>query len=198
MDCFEERRQVLLQELAALSGEGALYGFLMRQGEQLPPFAEEWKTEACLLRGCQYRVWLRLELAGGLVRIDADRDVYKRQTSPGATLVTRKAPSGLVVEESGTGREARYYEYKADWSGIWKYIRRLSSSGDMIENILENADGKILRILHSNGAVMVDQYNAEYNGFGQIVCEQQKNECPLWYHYNNRGEPVSYTHLFRI
>lgn len=109
-------------------------------------------------------------------------------TSPGATLVTRKAPSGLVVEESGTGREARYYEYKADWSGIWKYIRRLSSSGDMIENILENADGKILRILHSNGAVMVDQYNAEYNGFGQIVCEQQKNECPLWYHYNNRGE----------
>ena len=39
MDCFEERRQVLLQELAALSGEGALYGFLMRQGEQLPPFA---------------------------------------------------------------------------------------------------------------------------------------------------------------
>ena len=47
MDCFEERRQVLLQELAALSGEGALYGFLMRQGEQLPPFAEEWKTEAC-------------------------------------------------------------------------------------------------------------------------------------------------------
>lgn len=102
--------------------------------------------------------------------------------------MTRKAPSGLVVEESGTGREARYYEYKADWSGIWKYIRRLSSSGDMIENILENADGKILRILHSNGAVMVDQYNAEYNGFGQIVCEQQKNECPLWYHYNNRGE----------
>ena len=74
MDCFEERRQVLLQELAALSGEGALYGFLMRQGEQLPPFAEEWKTEACLLRGCQYRVWLRLELAGGLVRIDANSD----------------------------------------------------------------------------------------------------------------------------
>lgn len=45
MDCFEERRQVLLQELAALSGEGALYGFLMRQGEQLPPFAEEWKRK---------------------------------------------------------------------------------------------------------------------------------------------------------
>ena len=64
MDCFEERRQVLLQELAALSGEGALYGFLMRQGEQLPPFAEEWKTEACLLQGCQYRslqaVWCGL------------------------------------------------------------------------------------------------------------------------------------------
>ena len=59
MDCFEERRQVLLQELAALSGEGALYGFLMRQGEQLPPFAEEWKTEACLLRGLQ-AVWCGL------------------------------------------------------------------------------------------------------------------------------------------
>lgn len=74
MDCFEERRRVLLRELAALPGEGGLYGFLMRQGKQLTPFAEEWKTEACLLRGCQYRVWLRLELADGLVRIDADSD----------------------------------------------------------------------------------------------------------------------------
>lgn len=74
MDSFEKRRDTLLQELDALRGEGALYGFLMRQGEILAPFAEEWRTEACLLRGCQYRVWLRLELESGLVRIDADSD----------------------------------------------------------------------------------------------------------------------------
>lgn len=74
MDCFEERCQVLLRELASLPGEGALYGFLMRQGEQLPPFEEEWRTEASLLQGCQYRVWLRLALEDGLVRIEADSD----------------------------------------------------------------------------------------------------------------------------
>lgn len=74
MDCFEERREALLRELAALPGEDSLYGFLRRQGEQLPPFAEEWRTEACLMRGCQYRVWLRLALEGGLVRMEADSD----------------------------------------------------------------------------------------------------------------------------
>lgn len=74
MDCFEKRRDALVQELDALPGEGSLYGFLIRQGEQLPPFAEEWRTGACLLRGCQYRVWLRLGLEDGLVRIEADSD----------------------------------------------------------------------------------------------------------------------------
>ena len=44
MDCFEERRQVLLQELAALSGEGALYGFLMRQGKRKPAFCGDAST----------------------------------------------------------------------------------------------------------------------------------------------------------
>lgn len=73
-DCFEERRAALLLELESLQGEGTLYGFLMKQGGSLPFFAEEWRTDACLLRGCQYRVWLHLELEDGLVRIHADSD----------------------------------------------------------------------------------------------------------------------------
>lgn len=46
MDCFEERWQVLLGELAALSGEGALYGFLMRQGRPLRRNGER-KAASC-------------------------------------------------------------------------------------------------------------------------------------------------------
>ena len=52
---FEQRGRVLLQELENLPGEGALYGFLIRQGNVLVPLAEEWKTDVQLLQGCQYR-----------------------------------------------------------------------------------------------------------------------------------------------
>lgn len=97
MDCFEGRRNALLKELSALPGEGALYGFLMRQGEQLPPFAEEWKTEACLLRGCQYRVWLRLSLKDGLLRIDADSD---SRISRGLMALWVRLFSGLTPGEA--------------------------------------------------------------------------------------------------
>ena len=71
---FEQRGRVLLQELENLPGEEALYGFLIRQGNVLVPLAEEWKTDVQLLQGCQYRVWLHLELKDGVVQIHADSD----------------------------------------------------------------------------------------------------------------------------
>lgn len=71
---FEQRGRVLLQELENLPGEGALYGFLIRQGNVLVPLAEECKTDVQLLQGCQYRVWLHLELKDGVVQIHADSD----------------------------------------------------------------------------------------------------------------------------
>lgn len=129
MDCFEGRRNALLKELDALPGEGALYGFLMRQGEQLPPFAEEWKTEACLLRGCQYRVWLRLSLENGLLRIDADSD---SRISRGLMALWVRLFSGLTPGEV-LAADADFFHQGI--LGRWLIPSRANALGNMASRI---------------------------------------------------------------
>lgn len=129
MDYFEGRRNALLKELNALPGEGALYGFLMRQGEQLPPFAEEWKTEACLLRGCQYRVWLRLFLEDGLLRIDADSD---SRISRGLMALWVRLFSGLTP---GEALAADTDFFRQGVLGKWLIPSRANALGNMASRI---------------------------------------------------------------
>lgn len=63
----------------------------------------------------------------------------------GATLVTRLLPSGLVAEESGTGREARYYEYEGSLtSAIRKYIYLDSSHRRQIGSIIYDGMGRLI------------------------------------------------------
>lgn len=57
------------------------------------------------------------------------------ETSPaGSTLVTRLFPSGLLAEESGTGREARYYSYEASKS---EGIRKIANSDPACRRTIE-------------------------------------------------------------
>lgn len=129
MDCFEGRRNALLKELDAVPGEGALYGFLMRQGERLPPFAEEWKTEACLLRGCQYRVWLRLALEDGLLRIDADSD---SRISRGLMALWVRLFSGLTPGEVLAADTDFFHQ---GILGRWLIPSRANALGNMASRI---------------------------------------------------------------
>lgn len=129
MDCFEERRNALLKELTALPGEGALYGFLMRQGEQLVPFAEEWKTEAFLLRGCQYRVWLRLALEDSLLRIDAESD---SRISRGLMALWVRLFSGLAPGEVLAADTDSFHQGVL---GRWLIPSRANAFGNMASRI---------------------------------------------------------------
>lgn len=129
MDCFEERRDALLKELEALPGEGALYVFLMRQGEQLTPFAEEWKTEAFLLRGCQYRVWLRLVLEEGRLRIDAESD---SRISRGLMALWVRLFSGL---KPGEVLAADTDSFHQGVLGKWLIPSRANALGNMASRI---------------------------------------------------------------
>lgn len=129
MDCFEERRNALLKELTALPGEGALYGFLMRQGEQLAPFAEEWKTEAFLLRGCQYRVWLRLALEDSLLRIDAESD---SRISRGLMALWVRLFSGLTPGEVLAADTDSFHQGVL---GRWLIPSRANALGNMASRI---------------------------------------------------------------
>lgn len=105
----------------------------------------------------------------------------------GATQVTRHLASGLLVEESGTGREARYYSYEVPDSGILRCTHRLSSTGTIIEEEKYDGEGKLLKVLRPVSAQnlnMVSQYEAMYDCDGRIVSERIGNTWPEEYQYN--------------
>ncbi|MCD8060715.1 MAG: SufE family protein, partial [Akkermansiaceae bacterium] len=128
-DSFEERRRVLLQELESLPGEGALYGFLIRQGNVLVPLAEEWKTDAQLLQGCQYRVWLHSELEDGLVQVHADSDSL---ISRGLVALWVRLFSGLIPEEVLAADESFLHQSVLS---SWLVPSRSNALGNMASRI---------------------------------------------------------------
>jgi cysteine desulfuration protein SufE len=50
------------------------YALLIDLGNALPPLDEKYKVESNLIEGCQSRVWLYAELAGGVVRFQGESD----------------------------------------------------------------------------------------------------------------------------
>jgi SufE protein probably involved in Fe-S center assembly len=52
------------------------YKYIIDLGKELPPLAEEYRTEANLVRGCQSQVWLTSEMRDGRLRFAADSDAF--------------------------------------------------------------------------------------------------------------------------
>lgn len=52
------------------------YKYIIDLGKELPPLAEEYRTEANLVRGCQSQVWLTSEMQDGRLRFAADSDAF--------------------------------------------------------------------------------------------------------------------------
>ncbi len=50
------------------------YQYIIDLGKQLPPFPEEYKTEAYRLKGCQSQVWIRTDLVDDALQIRATSD----------------------------------------------------------------------------------------------------------------------------
>jgi cysteine desulfuration protein SufE len=56
-----EAQQAIADEFSFFSDWTERYQYLIDLGRKLPPFAEEWKTEAHKVQGCQSQVWLVAE-----------------------------------------------------------------------------------------------------------------------------------------
>lgn len=50
------------------------YEHLIDLGKSLPLIEEKYKTEECIIKGCQSRVWLHSELKDGRIYFSADAD----------------------------------------------------------------------------------------------------------------------------
>lgn len=65
----------IIDEFSGIDDWMDRYAYIIDLGNSLPPIAEEFKTPAHLIEGCQSRVWLNAELdKDGLVDFTADSD----------------------------------------------------------------------------------------------------------------------------
>ncbi|MCP8898729.1 cysteine desulfurase sulfur acceptor subunit CsdE [Gilvimarinus sp. HB14] len=66
----------IIDTLGFFDGWEDRYKYIIDLGKELPPLAEEHKTEANLVRGCQSQVWLISEARDGRLFFYADSDAF--------------------------------------------------------------------------------------------------------------------------
>ena len=74
MDSFNDRMQELLDDLSVFDSWTEKYEYIIDLGRRLPPMPERYREDANLIKGCQSRVWVGVELRDGLVKVHADSD----------------------------------------------------------------------------------------------------------------------------
>ncbi len=69
-----EREAELLADFEVFDDWADRYRYLIELGEKLPPLADQYKTEANKVQGCQSQVWLVSRKDGDRIHFDADSD----------------------------------------------------------------------------------------------------------------------------
>lgn len=107
----------------------------------------------------------------------------------GTTLISRYFPSGLIQEESGTAREARYYTYSVESEGVLKFTRLGTSLGTIVEDRLEKGNGNVTRIRRrsaSNGSSssMEVVYEVAYDTHERVITAREGGSNKMIYGYD--------------
>ncbi|MBQ9073829.1 MAG: SufE family protein [Muribaculaceae bacterium] len=71
---INEIQDEIIEEFSDIEDWMDRYACIIDLGNTLPPIDEQYKTPAHLIEGCQSRVWLNAELAGGNIVYTADSD----------------------------------------------------------------------------------------------------------------------------
>ncbi len=71
---LKEKQDRIIRQFELLGDWPERYKFIIKQGQKLPPLAEEKKTEDNLVRGCQSQVWLDTEMDNSKIIFKADSD----------------------------------------------------------------------------------------------------------------------------
>lgn len=105
----------------------------------------------------------------------------------GATRITRRLASGLLVEESEVRRQELCYSYEVTDSGILRRTQYLSTTGVILEERKQDGEGKPLTVWRPASSLnteMVSQYEAMYDRDGRIVSERIGNAWPEEFQYD--------------
>ncbi|MBX2985533.1 MAG: SufE family protein [Bacteroidia bacterium] len=71
---IQEKQEQIIAQFARITDKMEQYRHIIETGKQLPPMNENLKTDDKLIRGCQAKVWLDVELKDGKVHFMADSD----------------------------------------------------------------------------------------------------------------------------
>ena len=74
MNIINDRQDEIIEEFAGLDDWMDKYQLLIDLGNDQPPLDEKYKTESNLIDGCQSRVWLQADYAGGRLHFQAESD----------------------------------------------------------------------------------------------------------------------------
>ena len=73
MSKINEAQDQIIEEFSMISMDMEMtIGYIMEQGEKLPAFALESRTEKNIVKGCQSKVWMTAELIDGKVVYQGD------------------------------------------------------------------------------------------------------------------------------
>jgi len=71
---INETQDEIIEEFSSLEDWMDKYQLLIDLGNEQEPLPEQYKTEQNLIDGCQSRVWLQADYAGGIITFTAESD----------------------------------------------------------------------------------------------------------------------------
>ncbi len=69
-----DAQEAIVEELGFFDDWSDRYRYLIDLGRKLPPFRDEWCTDAHRIDGCQSQVWMHYEMTGDVLDIRATSD----------------------------------------------------------------------------------------------------------------------------
>ena len=91
-----DAQAAIIEEFAVFGDWSERYQYLIDLGKRLPPFTEEWKTEANRLQGCQSKVWIVPHARDGRLFFSAASD---SSIVSGLVYLALRVYSGRTAEE---------------------------------------------------------------------------------------------------
>jgi cysteine desulfuration protein SufE len=96
---IEESEKEIIEEFELFGDDWeAKYQHMIDMGKSLPKLDEKYKTDNNLIKGCQSRVWLHSEFAGGrmIYRADSDAIITRGMVAMLVRVLNNEKPEDVV------------------------------------------------------------------------------------------------------
>ncbi len=98
---INEIQEDIIDEFSAFDDWMDKYQLIIDMGNALPPLDEVYKTDQNLIEGCQSRVWLHAEYAGGVITYQAESDaiIVKGIVSLLVRVLSGRTPDEILASD---------------------------------------------------------------------------------------------------